>query len=126
MEREKNPVGRPRIEFNAKLFENLCHIQCTQEEIAATMGMSVDTLERRVKEVYEGRVFAVVFAEKREGGKSSLRRAQWKNAIEKGNPVMQIFLGKNLLGQKDKQEVDQNINAEIKIKLEGDLSDWSK
>ena len=115
MEVKKNLVGRPRIEFNAKLFENLCHIQCTQEEIAATMGMSVDTLERRVKEVYDGRLFADVFNEKREGGKESLRRAQWKTATEGNNPIMQIFLGKNVLGQKDKQDIDMTIDATVSM-----------
>jgi len=101
----KMPAGRPRIEFDKQLFENLCHIQCTEIEIAATMNMSVDTLERRVFEVYE-RNFADVFQEKREGGKSSLRRAQWKKATEgAGDTVMQIFLGKNILNQADKQEL---------------------
>ena len=118
-------MGRPRKEFSVEQFERMCEIQCTKEEIAAVFGFSEDTLERRIKEVY-GDTFAVVFAQKREGGKESLRRAQWNTAIKKENPIMQIFLGKNLLGQKDKQEVDQNINAEITIKLEGDLGEWSK
>jgi len=103
-------MGRPRLEFHQELFEDLCHIQCTEAEIAATMKMSVDTLERRVNEIY-GCTFAEVFAEKREGGKASLRRAQWKTAIESSNPVMQIFLGKNMLGQADKQEI--SLDAEV-------------
>lgn len=111
-------MGRPRLEFDQVLFEDLCHIQCTEAEIAATMRMSVDTLERRVNEIY-GCTFAEVFAEKREGGKSSLRRAQWKTAIESGNPVMQIFLGKNMLGQADKQE----ISLDAEVHTEGSAAD---
>jgi len=35
--------------------------------------------------------------------KFGLRQLQWKSA-EKGNVTMQIFLGKNILGQKDRIE----------------------
>ena len=107
-------MGRPRKEFSAEQFEKLCHIQCTKEEIAAFFGFSEDTLERRVREIYD-ETFAVVFAEKREGGRESLRRAQWKNAIEGNNPIMQIFLGKIVLGQKDKQDIDMTIDATISM-----------
>lgn len=120
-------MGRPKIEFNVELFEELCKLQCTAIEIAATMKMSVDTLERRVKEHYND-TFAVVFDAKRESGKPSLRRAQWKKAIEKDDTVMQIWLGKNLLGQKDKIEVEDA--REITIKLGGasdqEIADWAK
>lgn len=37
-------------------------------------------------------------------GKASLRRMQFKTA-ESGNATMQIWLGKQYLGQKDKQDV---------------------
>ena len=35
-----------------------------------------------------------------------LRQLQWKSA-ENGNVTMQIFLGKNILGQQDKLEENQ-------------------
>ena len=35
-----------------------------------------------------------------------LRQLQWKSA-EQGNVTMQIFLGKNILGQQDKLEESQ-------------------
>ncbi len=35
--------------------------------------------------------------------KIKLRKLQWKSA-DKGNVTMQIFLGKNILGQKDRHE----------------------
>lgn len=40
-----------------------------------------------------------------ENGRASLRRMQFKNA-QAGNVTMQIWLGKQYLGQKDKQEVE--------------------
>lgn len=118
-------IGRPRKDFDIEQFEELCRIQCTEIEIAAVMKISVDTLERRVKEIYDSN-FAEVFAEKREGGKTSLRRAQWKSAIEGNNTAMQIFLGKNMLGQADKQEIDQNTSGSIEVVFSSDLEKWSK
>lgn len=81
--------------------DQMLHIQCTGEEIAAILDVDYDTLQRacvRDKKVK----FADYSAKKRQGGKASLRRKQWK--IAETNPAMAIFLGKNLLGQKDKIE----------------------
>jgi len=99
------------IDFDMEQFEELCKIQCTEVEIAAVLKMSVDTLARRVFDIY-GCNFADIYAQKREGGRSSLRRAQWQTAIETKNPIMQIFLGKNILGQKDTQDINNNITGE--------------
>jgi hypothetical protein len=44
-----------------------------------------------------------------EQGRASLRRLQYK-AAENGNPTMQIWLGKQWLGQKDRTE-SVNVNA---------------
>ena len=56
------------------------------------MGCSVDTLNRNYGDVINtGRTL----------GKVTLRRAQWRNAIEKNNVTMQIWLGKNVLNQTD-------------------------
>lgn len=51
----------------------------------------------------------------RADGRSSLRRMQFQTA-EKGNPTMQIWLGKQLLGQRDKieQEIDTTVNIIFK------------
>ena len=119
-------MGRPRKDIDWKLFDELCKIQCTEIEIAACLNVSVDTLERRCKEKYES-TFADVYAQKREGGKTSLRRAQWLSAIEGKNTAMQIFLGKNMLGQADKQEIDSNISGNIEVTFaDPDLEKWSK
>ena len=93
----------PTTEKEFKIFENLAHIQCTLEEIAACFGVTKDTLILRVEEYYGAR-FSTVYKEKREGGKTSLRRAQWIKAVEEKNTTMQIFLGKQYLGQVDRPE----------------------
>jgi len=110
----KNKVGRPRKEIKQKQFEELCHIQCTQEEILAVLDVDDMTLNKWCREIYN-KNFSEVFREKREGGKTSLRRAQWKLATEGMNPSMQIFLGKNMLGQRDKPK-DEDTSIETVLK----------
>jgi hypothetical protein len=56
------------------------------------MGVSKEVIERNYKDEVElGKV----------EGKIKLRRAQWRNAIDNENVTMQIWLGKNILGQTD-------------------------
>lgn len=102
-------MARPRKEINQKQFESLCAIQCTEEEIAAVLDVSVDTLERWTRRTYKRR-FAEVFNEKRAGGKASLRRNQWK--LSETNPTMAIWLGKQYLEQTDKQEQKVEIGSD--------------
>ena len=88
--------GRPKKEIDYELAGKLAAIQCTQEEIADILDISRQTLLKDEQFLY-------IFRTKKETGKSSLRRMQWKTA-EAGNPTMQIWLGKQYLGQSDKQE----------------------
>lgn len=104
-------MARPQKEINQKQFESLCAIQCTEEEICAVLGVSDKTLDRWCHKTYK-QSFSVVFREKRQGGKASLRRNQWKQAEH--NPTMAIWLGKQYLGQKDKPEEDDRIDAMAK------------
>ena len=92
------------------LCDNLLHIQCTGEEIAGAMNVSYDTLSRAC-ERENGVKFADYSEKKRAGGRASLRRAQWQNAMG-GNATMQVWLGKNMLDQTDKTE--QTIDATVK------------
>lgn len=96
--------GRPKIEINWDEFDKLCHIQCTLEEIASWFKCSIDTIERRCKQEHN-MLFADYFKKKSAGGKISLRRAQFKVA-NAGNPALLIFLGKQYLGQSDKQQLE--------------------
>jgi hypothetical protein len=94
--------GRPKKPIDWEMVEKLCGWQATQEEIAQFCGVCVDTLDNRCKNEH-GISFSEFFDQKRGTGKISLRRAQWQTAM-KGNPTMQIWLGKQHLGQKDKSE----------------------
>src|SRR6202163_4570152 len=91
--KDKSKRGRPKKFVDLELVEKLAHIQCTYGEIASTLGVSVDTLQRN-------KDFAVVYKRGAEGGRKSLRRMQFESA-NKGNVTMQIWLGKQYLGQSD-------------------------
>lgn len=85
--------GRPKKHVDLEMVEKLAHIQCTYSEIASTLGVSVDTLQRH-------KDFAAIYKKGAEGGRKSLRRMQFESA-NRGNVVMQIWLGKQYLGQSD-------------------------
>ena len=88
--------------IDKKVFENLCGIQCTLAEICDAFDVEDDTLNSWCKKTY-GTTFSEVFKIKRGKGQISLRRMQW-NLAEK-NPTMAIWLGKQYLNQKDRQEI---------------------
>lgn len=95
-----NLDGREPIEFTDsdwQQIESMCAIHCTGEEIASIMRVSYDTLERRVKEKYQIS-FADYFKQRSANGKMSLRRRQYTMAMD-GNATLQIWLGKQWLGQ---------------------------
>ena len=89
-------MGRPKLELDAVLIEKLASIHCTMEEIAYICKCSVDTLENR---------FSDTIKEAKAKGKSSLRRHQWE-AAQKGNTTMMIWLGKQLLDQRDVSRIE--------------------
>lgn len=97
--------GRPRIDFTEdqwKMIRQACQIQCTAEEIASMLECSVDTLERRIAELYECG-FADYKKRHSGKGKMSLRRKQYETAMA-GNVTMQIWLGKQYLDQREKND----------------------
>lgn len=94
--------GRPPKIIDKTQFEKLCAIQCTLEEMVCVLDANTDTIEKWCKETY-GMNFSEVFKIKRGMGKVSLRRSQFQLAEK--NPTMAIWLGKQYLGQTDKQEV---------------------
>ena len=102
--------GPPLTKIDWKKVNAMCQIQCTGEEIAGVLDMDYDTLQNACKREHKIK-FSEYIAKKRQGGKASLRRNQWKLA-ESGNSTMLIWLGKQYLGQSDK--VDSTENTEIK------------
>lgn len=109
-------TGRKPLEIDPELVGKLAGIGCTMKEIAAVCKCSVDTLERR---------FADVIETGRENAKASLRRMQWKQA-ERGNTTMLIWLGKQLLGQRDRHDYEHSGKGGepiiLDIKFNGDAN----
>ena len=105
-------TGRPRAVIDKDQFEKLCGLQCTEAEILAWFGVTDKTLTRWCKETYK-KSFSEIFKEKRETGKISLRRHQWRLAEK--NAAMAIFLGKNYLGQRDDPGKDKADTPEDRL-----------
>ena len=120
MKMAKGQVKQKQVTINKNQFEELCAIQCTQEEIAAVFNVSRDTLMRWCLNTYNTN-FATIYEEKRAKGKASLRRSQFN--LAKTNPTLSVWLGKQYLGQTDrvdiavKEEDDDPITKAIKESL---------
>jgi hypothetical protein len=107
--------GRPKgtgIKLDFDLISKCAKIHCTIEEIASFLGVSHDTLNR-------SKEFLRIYKKGMHEGKMSLRRMQFKSA-EEGNVTSQIWLGKQLLGQRDKQDIAHEGDIKIKINLTDD------
>jgi hypothetical protein len=142
-------MARPKADIDLKQVEALAGLQCTDEEIAAVLGVNVRTITR--KKAQKNSSFVQAYKKGKEKGKTSLRRIQWQAAqgitwevwkcdkkqsfsheyictdkksknkpecngcdgarratitdFKGGATGMQIWLGKQWLGQADKQEV---------------------
>ena len=95
---EKGKAGRPRKVINStgvSVITALARVMCTEEEIAACLGVKIDTLHAKHNES----LFLEAYQKGRENGKMSLRRHQFE--LSKVNATMAIWLGKQYLGQKD-------------------------
>ena len=104
--RDSRRMGRPKWELTderLRVIEIVAEMHATEEEIARALGVSVDTISRRLKEKL-GCTFEEILKKRREIGAISLRRWQWE-AAKAGNIPMLIWLGKQYLGQRDRQDV---------------------
>lgn len=91
-------MGRPEIQFEEKDIEQIkvlarCH--CPDSEIAAFLGIGETTLKNH---------FGPLLKEQREAGKANIRAMQYKQAMN-GNTAMLIWVGKQILGQREKTDI---------------------
>jgi len=119
----KGQIKQAQIKIDQKQFEQLCRMQCTENEICSFFDVSKDTLIRWCKNNYGGD-FANVYSQKKEGGKIAIRRFQLQQAEH--NPTMAIWLGKQYLGQKDFVEENHNLNNGIIDDLIGAINNAKK
>jgi hypothetical protein len=102
-------MARTPREIDYSVVEGMARIQCTEGEMAVALGFTPEGFSKRKKKDEE----LVQAIERGKGtGKMSLRRLQWK-AAEAGNITMMIWLGKQTLGQADKQEIQQETTLKM-------------
>ena len=89
-------AGRRTVHIDLDQLEKLAALQCTDEELAAWFGVSPTTIARRRRKAE----FAEAIYRGRARGRISVRRAQMK-LLAAGNPTMAVWLGRQLLGQRD-------------------------
>ncbi len=94
----KRPVGRPKRVFTQVQIKQMTQLAlngCQNNTIATIMDIPKETLVVN---------FGQLLTKKRCERKNNLRKMQ-NTAAKKGNPALLIFLGKNELGQADKQDI---------------------
>ena len=90
-------MARPKkYNIDTDQVEKLAAYGCTNGEIASLFGCDESLIRKSYSEY---------LTKGRDKGKMRLRQLQWK-AAEGGNVTMLIFLGKQILGQTDKTEVE--------------------
>jgi hypothetical protein len=112
-------VPRRIVKIDISELEKLATLQCTEEEIAAFLGISTRTLQRRLKIPK----FGEVVQRARAKGRVSVRRFLFKLAND-GNVAAAIFLSKNLLGYRDVVNTEHSgpAGGPIQIASKPDLS----
>lgn len=100
-------AGKPKAQVDTELVRDYASIGCTIEEIAILCRVSEQTLYNRediLNAIKDGR----------ENLKQSLRRMQLESA-RKGNTTMLIWLGKQLLNQRDRLDSDIKHSGDIAL-----------
>ena len=106
-------MGRPKADIPLDELERLSSLRCTIQEAAMHLKVGLTTLKDRLREPEyrdawdRGNASACI----------SLRRAQFESAM-KGNVSMQIWLGKQWLGQVDSPVSEQDNRGLVKEFME--------
>ena len=90
-------MARPKkYNIDTEQVEKLASFGCTNIEIASVFGCDESLIRKSYSEF---------LIKGREKGKVRLRQLQWK-AAEAGSHTMLIWLGKQILNQSDKKELE--------------------
>ncbi len=109
VEIEDSTPGRPAIRIDLTQVEQLCQIGCTLREVASFCKCSEDTIQRVLKRERD-QTFTEFYEQWAALGDVSIRRAQYQKAVG-GDVKMQIWLGKQRLGQSDKQDINHKVQV---------------
>lgn len=100
-------MGRPKAIIDWDRVGEMFEADCSVEGVAATIGVHRDVLYKRCKVDLKTEL-TTLKQEKKAKGDLMLREVQQRTALG-GNVTMQIWLGKQRLGQSDKSEVQTTI-----------------
>lgn len=111
-------MGRPKAIIDWERVGEMFEADCTVEGVAATIGVHRDVLYRRCKADLKVEL-TTLKQQKKAKGDEMLREIQLKTA-KAGNVTMQIWLGKQRLGQSDKTEAA--VMGQININHTGEIA----
>jgi uncharacterized protein (DUF2384 family) len=94
---------------------HLAQIGLTEAQMAASLGISTPTFERRKKEDEQ---FLRTLKEGKAAGITKVTNALFKGAVEHEKPASQIFFLKNRAGWTDRQEVDVSGSVGVDVQLD--------
>ena len=101
---EKLNKYNPATTINWLTVTNLCKLQCTRDEIASVLDVSIKTLEKICKKDHHV-LLSEYIAHNSGSGRASIRRKQYEVATS-GSVPMLIHLGKAMLGQSESVKHD--------------------
>jgi hypothetical protein len=94
--------GRPPKDIDLTVVRRAASLGCTHEEISTLVGVERTTFWRHLEKDPE---LQRAIDEGRDEGRATLRRLQWQKA-NNGDTTMLIWLGKQMLKQRDKFETE--------------------
>jgi len=110
-------MPRPKAKIDWEQAGKLIAAGCDGVQVAAYFGIMPDTLYFRC-ETDNKQGFSDFLREKRAKGDALLYATQYELALKDKNPTMLVWLGKQRLGQREKQDTDITSNGNtIFVKL---------
>lgn len=103
-------AGRKKIILDWEKVDKMLEAGLNGVEVSEMLGISFDTLSNRVKEDKKTD-FSEYSRLKRSKGDGRLKLSQFNIAMN-GSEKMNIWLGKQRLGQSDKKEIKQELTGE--------------
>jgi hypothetical protein len=103
-------MARTKVNIDWERIEKMAMAGANGQQIAAAIGVHYDTLVNRYKETHSSD-FSQYLQAKREKGNELLLRKQYEIAMT-GDRTMLVWLGKQRLGQREKQDTDITTGGE--------------
>ena len=109
-------MARPKVNIDWNTVDKLLEADCEGTEIAAQLGINPLTLYKRCEQ--DNKLsFSKYLQEKKASGNSLLKAKQFSIAMS-GDKTMLIWLGKQRLGQKEKQDISHTIKDELPFNIQ--------